>query len=202
MNPIHQSGSVFFELFDIHNDFVCVLIICIVTVDFRDESPLEQLARIVSNLLVHYRFQLFARHIRAICIDVKNLILQHPRLCRLCFHLVCRAGICAAIDFVYECRAVRIRAAILFRSGKQKSDCHRVTISFDIHVDILAGCAKTVVDSESFLNFSAWTVYIELEVRLRRIVLEETLHELQREDSFVAIPPVHPRTRLIRNWIV
>ena len=46
------------------------------------------------------------------------------------------------------------------------------------------------------------TMDVELEVRLCRIVLEEILHELQREDSFVAIPPVHPCTRLVRNWIV
>ena len=152
---------------------------------------------LTSRLLDGFLFGLFLLGARLSCCFHNKLF----QLCRL-FKVVCRSGVSTAVNLVNESRAIRICRPVLRRCSKQESDSHRVTVSLDVHVNILAGCTKTVIDRKTFGHLAPRAMNVKLEIRFIRIVSKELLHELKREYSLRSVPAVPPFVVFVGDYIV
>ena len=141
---------------------------------------LKQEVRIAHFLLLHELTKHFFVLACAVCVDVKNLLLQLFGLLGQCFQLV--SGLVAP-QFrsytMYERHSMLICRTILFRCCEQDTNGHRMASAFNLAMQGLAARAKIVVNCEAILHISAITVDDELKLILACVLFEDALTSIE-----------------------
>ena len=144
-------------------------------------------------LLLHELTKHFFVLACAVCIDVKNLLLQLFGLLCQCFQLV--SGLVSP-QFRAHARDKRhsmlICSTILLRCCKKNANGHRMASAFNLAMQGLAARAKIVVDSEAILHVSAIAVDDELKLILACVLLKNALTSIERKVSCLRSPISKP----------
>ena len=150
---------------------------------------LKQEVCVAHFLLLHELTKHFLVLACAVCVDVKNLLLQLFGLLGQCFQLVsCLVTPQFRAHTMDKRHCMLIGSTILLRCCEQNANGHRMASAFNLAMQGLAARSEVVVDSEAILYISAIAVDDELELVLACVLLEDTLTSVEREEASLLSP--------------